>query len=71
MGLYIDPTRLKSKTYTNVNLMSRLADGILHFYGSCGQAFSRIQKDFTHTRCPLKLLQDWNNTGESTQPLED
>jgi hypothetical protein len=71
MGLHVDPTRLKSKTYTNINLMSRLVDGILHFYGSCGQAFSRIQKDFTHTRCPLKLLQDWNNIGQSTELLED
>jgi hypothetical protein len=70
MGLHIDPAQLKSKTYTNVNLMSRLADGILLFYGSCGQAFSRIQRDFAHTGCLLKLLQD-RSTGQSTEPLDD
>lgn len=69
-GLHADPARLKSETYTNVNLMSRLADGILLFYGLCGQAFSRMQKDFAYTGCPLKLLQD-RSTGESTRPLED
>lgn len=70
MGLHINPARLKSKTYTNVDLMSRLVDGILLFYGSCGQAFSRMQKDFTHTGCPVKLLQD-GSTCESIKPLED
>lgn len=70
MGLHIDTARLKSETYTNVNLMSRLADGILLFYGLCGQAFSRMQRDFAYTGCPLKLLQD-RSTGESPLPLED
>ncbi|MDR7666312.1 DUF1638 domain-containing protein [Methanosarcina sp. Z-7115] len=70
MGLHIDPARLKSETYTNVDLMSRLVDGILLFYGSCGRAFSRMQKDFAYIRCPLKLLQD-RSTGGSTEPLED
>lgn len=70
MGLHIDPARLKSETYTNVNLLSRLADGILLFYGLCGQVFSRLQRDFAYTGCPLKLLQD-RSTGESIRPLED
>jgi len=70
MGLHIDPARLKNETYTNVDIMSRLVDGILLFYGSCGQAFSRIQRNFAHTRCPIKLLQD-RDTGESIQPIED
>lgn len=70
MGLHLDPSRLKSKTYTNVNLMSRFADGILLFYGLCGRAFSRIKKDFPCTGCPIKLLQD-RSTGEKPRPLED
>jgi hypothetical protein len=70
MGLHLVPARLKSKTYTNVDLMSRLVDGILLFYGSCGRAFSRIRKDFTHTGCPIELLQD-RDTCESIKPLED
>lgn len=70
MGLHIDPALLKSKTYTNVDLMSRLVDGILLFYGSCGQAFSRIQRDFAHKGCPIKPLQD-RSTGESIKPVED
>jgi hypothetical protein len=66
----MDPTRLKNKTYINVDLMSRLADRILLFYGLCGQAFSRIQKDFAYTRHPIKLLQD-RSISESAQPLEN
>ena len=39
MGLHINPTQLKSKTYTNIDLMSRFVDGILLFYGFCGGHF--------------------------------
>ena len=70
IGLHTDPSRLKSKTYTNLSLMSRFADGILLFYGLCGHSFSRMRKDFPYIRCSLQLLQD-RNAGESTRPLED
>lgn len=70
IGLHIDPARLKSKTYTNLSLMSGFTDGILLFYGLCGRAFSRMQKDFPYTGCSLQLLQD-RSTGESSLPLED
>ncbi|WP_243685161.1 DUF1638 domain-containing protein [Methanosarcina barkeri] len=40
------------------------------FYGSCGQALSRIQRNFAHTRCPIKSLQD-RDTDESMKPIED
>jgi hypothetical protein len=70
LGLHMDPARLKNLTYTNVNLMSRLVDGILLFYGSCGQAFSKMKKDFSFIGCPIELLQDVS-MGESARPLED
>ena len=70
IGLHMDPARLKSKTYTNLSLMSGFADGILLFYGLCGHAFSRMQKDFPYIRCSLQLLQDIN-AGEPARPLED
>jgi hypothetical protein len=70
IGLHMDPSRLKNITYANLNLMSRFADGILLFYGLCGRAFSRVQKDFPYIECSLQLLQD-RNSGESSQPLED
>ncbi len=70
IGLHVDPSRLKNKTYTNLNLISRLADGILLFYGLCGRAFSRMQKDFPYIECSLQLLQD-RSAGESSRPLED
>ncbi|AKB19493.1 MULTISPECIES: DUF1638 domain-containing protein [unclassified Methanosarcina] len=70
IGLHINPSGLKSKTYTNLNLMSRFADGILLFYGLCGHAFSRVQKDFAHTGCSLQLLQD-RSSGVPAQPLAD
>ncbi|HII79244.1 MAG TPA: DUF1638 domain-containing protein [Methanosarcina sp.] len=70
IGLHIDPARLKSKTYTNLSLMSGLVDGILLFYGTCGRAFSRVQEDFSYTGHSLQLLED-RSTGESSLPLED
>ncbi len=70
IGLHTEPSRLKSKTYTNLNLMSSFADGILLFYGLCGHAFSRMQKDCAYIGCSLKLLQD-RSEGEPVRPLED
>lgn len=70
IGLHMNSSRLKNKTYTNLNLMSRFADGILLFYGLCGHAFSRVQNDFAHIGCSLQLLQDINS-GEPARPLED
>lgn len=70
IGLHIDPARLKSITYTNLSLMSRFTDGILLFYGLCGRAFSRMQKDFEYIGCSLQLLQE-RSAGESVRPLED
>ncbi|MDD3246508.1 MAG: DUF1638 domain-containing protein [Methanosarcina sp.] len=70
IGLHMNSSRLKSKTYTNLNLISRFADGILLFYGLCGHAFSRMQKDFAHTGCSLQLLQD-RSAGGPAQPLAD
>jgi hypothetical protein len=70
IGLHMNPSRLRSKTYTNLSLMSGFADGILLFYGLCGHAFSRMQTDFAHTGCSLQLLQD-RSTGEPARPLED
>lgn len=70
IGLHTDPARLKSKTYTNLSLMSRFADGILLFYGLCGCAFSRMRKDFPYFGCCLQLLQE-RSEGETARPLED
>lgn len=70
IGLHMDPSRLKSITYTNLNLMSRFADGILLFYGLCGCAFSRMQKDIEYIGCSLQLLQD-RSAGDAVRPLED
>lgn len=70
IGLHIDPAKLRSKTYTNLSLMSSFTDGILLFYGLCGRAFSRMQKDFPYTGRSLQLLQDRSSV-ESSLPLED
>lgn len=70
IGLHMNPSGLKSKTYTNLSLMSGFADGILLFYGFCGHAFSRMQTDFARTGCSLQLLQD-RSTSDTARPLED
>ncbi|MCQ1535269.1 DUF1638 domain-containing protein [Methanosarcina sp. KYL-1] len=70
MGLHIDPARLKKETYVNVNLISRLADGVLLFYGLCGLSFSKMQKDFEYIGCPVKLLQE-RSESSPVSPLDD
>lgn len=49
---------LKTKVYDAVLRMSLFSDGILLFYGLCGNVFKSLEEDFRYLRCPLALLRD-------------
>lgn len=70
VGLHINPTNLKSAIHTNVTLMSRLVDGILLFYGLCGQPICYGEQNFGLEKCPVCFLQEANKA-ESELPLDD
>lgn len=50
--------RLKMKVYDAILRMSLFSDGILLFYGLCGNLFKDLEEDFRYLKCPLTLLRD-------------
>ncbi|OPY22086.1 MAG: hypothetical protein A4E24_00128 [Methanomethylovorans sp. PtaU1.Bin093] len=63
LGLHRDLTLLRRGVYAAVEQMSAYSDGILLFYGLCGNSLQNIEKDLSHIRCPIYLLRD----GESNR----
>jgi len=63
LGLHRDLTLLRKGVYAAVEQMSAYSDGILLFYGLCGNSLQNIEKDLSHIRCPIYLLRD----GESNR----
>jgi hypothetical protein len=55
LGLHAVPKRLKSEVYQNVREMIPYSNGILIFYGFCGNVLGNIEEDFclekTVARC--------------------
>ncbi len=50
--------RLKMKVYDAILRMSLFSDGILLFYGLCGNLFKDLEEDFKYLKCPFTLLRD-------------
>ncbi|MGB3908081.1 MAG: DUF1638 domain-containing protein [Methanomethylovorans sp.] len=61
LGLHRDLTLLRRGVYAAVEQMSAYSDGILLFYGLCGNSLQNIEKDLSHIRCPIYLLRDGEN----------
>lgn len=70
MGLHINPARLKKAIHTNVNFISRLTDGVLLFYGLCGQPIYFEENYLGSEKCPVCFLQEVNED-KSKSPLDD
>ncbi|MCQ1536222.1 DUF1638 domain-containing protein [Methanosarcina sp. KYL-1] len=51
-------TRLKLNVYEAVLRMSLFSDGLLLFYGLCGNMLKDLEEDFGHLDCPLLFLRD-------------
>ncbi len=61
LGLHRDLTLLRRGVYTAVEQMSAYSDGILLFYGLCGNSLKNIDNDLSHVKCPIYLLRDDEN----------
>lgn len=58
MALHSDGKLLKEEVYKNIREMARFSNGILLFYGLCGNYLGSIGDDLKDLGCPLYFLTD-------------
>jgi len=60
LGLHAVPNILKSKVYKNIREMVPFSDGILIFYGLCGNVLGKVEEDFCLEKdgCTVRILRD-------------
>ena len=57
-ALDADPDLLKEKVYMTIEENGELFDGVLVFYGLCGNVLGTIESDFHHLGIPVRILKD-------------
>ncbi len=57
-ALDAEPQLLKEKVYSTIDENGKLFDGILVFYGLCGNVLGSIEKDFCDLGIPVRILKD-------------
>lgn len=58
LGLHSDLDLLKAAVYDNIRRLAAFSDGILIFYGKCGNALADLEHDLSDLACPLYFLSD-------------
>jgi hypothetical protein len=58
LGLHSDLDLLKATVYDNIRRLAAFSDGILIFYGKCGNALADLEHDLSDLACPLYFLND-------------
>jgi hypothetical protein len=60
LGLHAVPKRLKSEVYQNIREMIPYSNGILIFYGLCGNVLGNVEEDFCLEKdgCTVRILRD-------------
>jgi len=58
LGLHSDLELLRTAVYDEIRRLSPFSDGILIFYGRCGDSLAHIQEDLADLSCPLYFLAD-------------
>ena len=58
LGLHSDLQLLRTAVYDEIRRLSAFSDGILIFYGRCGDSLAHIQEDLADLSCPLYFLTD-------------
>ncbi len=66
LGLHSDLELLKAAVYDNIRRLAAFSDGILIFYGKCGNALADLEHDLSDLSCPLYFLTD-----ESGERIDD
>lgn len=57
-GLHADLKQLQEAVYEQIRVLNSISDGILIFYGRCGNSLSDIKRDFPELSCDLGFLTD-------------
>ena len=60
LGLHAVPKILKSEVYLNIREMIPFSDGLLIFYGLCGNVLGNVEEDFCLEKdgCTVRILRD-------------
>lgn len=58
LGLHSNLEHLKAAVYDDIKNLSAFSDGILIFYGKCGNSLADLEHDLTGLPCPLYFLTD-------------
>ena len=58
LGLHSDLELLKAAVYDNIRRLAAFSDGILIFYGKCGNALADLEHDLSDLACPIYFLTD-------------
>jgi len=60
LGLHAVPKKLKSEVYQSVREMIQFSNGILIFYGLCGNVLGNVEEDFCLEKdgCTVRILRD-------------
>jgi len=58
LGLHSNLEQLKAAVYDNIRSLAAFSDGILIFYGKCGNALADLEHDLSDLACPLYFLTD-------------
>jgi hypothetical protein len=66
LGLHSDLEQLKAAVYDNIRSLAAFSDGILIFYGKCGNALADLEHDLSDLACPIYFL-----TEESGERIDD
>lgn len=60
LGLHCNLELLRAAVYDEVRNLSSFSDGILIFYGRCGDSLAQVEEDLADLSCPLYFLNDDN-----------
>jgi hypothetical protein len=60
LALHAIPENLKKTVYSKVELMAPCSDGVLLFYGLCGNVLGKIEEDFKDLDCSVCILKEEN-----------
>ena len=58
LGLHSDLDLLRTAVYDEIRRLSAFSDGILIFYGRCGDSLAHLEEDLADLSCPLYFLTD-------------
>ncbi|ADI74489.1 Protein of unknown function DUF1638 [Methanohalobium evestigatum Z-7303] len=57
-ALDASPEKLKNGVYREIETMSEYVDGVLIFYGLCGNVLGQVESDFSDYPCYVGILKD-------------